>query len=107
MTTDASAVQGQGQQDPQTQTGGGNAGGAGTQQQAGTFTQADLDRIVSERLERERAKYRDYPDLKAKATEYEKLAEAQKTQAQKDAELLEQTKRERAVLEQERKEFSV
>ena len=32
-----------------------------------TFTQADLDRIVSERLQRERAKFADYDDLKAKA----------------------------------------
>ena len=34
-----------------------------------TFTQADLDRIVSERLQRERAKFADYDDLKAKAAE--------------------------------------
>lgn len=31
------------------------------------FTQADLDRIVNERLERERKKYADYPELKKKA----------------------------------------
>lgn len=34
-----------------------------------TFTQAELDRIVSERLQRERAKFADYDDLKAKAAE--------------------------------------
>ena len=32
-----------------------------------TFTQADVDRIVRERVQRERAKYADYDDLKAKA----------------------------------------
>lgn len=34
---------------------------------AETFTQADVDRIVKERVQRERAKYADYEDLKAKA----------------------------------------
>lgn len=32
-----------------------------------TFTQADVDRIVSERVQRERAKFGDYDELKAKA----------------------------------------
>lgn len=31
------------------------------------FTQADVDRIVSERVQRERAKFADYDDLKTKA----------------------------------------
>ncbi len=34
-----------------------------------TFTQADVDRIVRERVKREREKYADYDDLKAKASE--------------------------------------
>lgn len=33
------------------------------------FTQADLDRIVSERVARERTKFADYDDLKARASE--------------------------------------
>ena len=37
------------------------------QEQERTFTQADLDRIVEERLARERKKYADYDDVKAKA----------------------------------------
>lgn len=42
--------------------------GAGTQQkQEQTFTQADLDRVVTERIARERDKFKDYDDLKAKA----------------------------------------
>ncbi|MFT3871073.1 MAG: hypothetical protein QM714_00270 [Nocardioides sp.] len=32
-----------------------------------TFTQADVDRIVSERVQRERARYADYDDLKKQA----------------------------------------
>lgn len=35
----------------------------------GTFTQEDVDRIVRERLARERDKFKDYDDLKAKASE--------------------------------------
>lgn len=34
-----------------------------------TFTQADVDRIVRERVKRERDKYADYDELKAKAGE--------------------------------------
>lgn len=34
-----------------------------------TFTQAEVDRIVAERLKREREKYADYDQLKAKAAE--------------------------------------
>lgn len=34
-----------------------------------TFSQADVDRIVKERVQRERAKFADYDDLKAKAGE--------------------------------------
>ena len=32
-----------------------------------TFTQADVDRIVRERIKRERERYADYDDLKVKA----------------------------------------
>ncbi|KQP83749.1 hypothetical protein [Aeromicrobium sp. Leaf291] len=39
------------------------------QPEATTFTQADVDRIVRERVKRERDKYADYDDLKAKAGE--------------------------------------
>lgn len=34
-----------------------------------TFTQEDVDRIVRERVQRERAKYADYDELKTKASE--------------------------------------
>lgn len=54
-----------------------------------TFTQADVDRIVKERIERERKRFADYDDLKAKAgekaTAEERLAELEKRYA--DAEV--------------------
>ncbi|MEU8264922.1 DUF4355 domain-containing protein [Micromonospora sp. NPDC048999] len=53
-----------------TENDGGNAGGAGT------FTQADVDRIVRERLARDREKYADYDDLRAKAAEADKSKSA-------------------------------
>lgn len=59
---------------------------------SGTYTppatQADLDRIIADRLSRERAKFGDYDDLKTKAAEYDKVVEANKTEAQKQADAL-------------------
>lgn len=50
---------------------------------AQTFTQADVDRIVRERVKREREKFADYDDLKAKAgsatTLEERVAEIERT----------------------------
>ena len=48
-----------------------------------TFTQQDVDRIVSERLAREKAKYEDYDTLKEKAQLYDAAEEASKTELQK------------------------
>ena len=48
-----------------------------------TYTQADIDRIVGERLSRERAKYEDYNELKAKAEKWTEMEEAQKSELQK------------------------
>ena len=62
--------------------GSGGDGGAGAQ---ATYTQADIDRIVGERLNRQKAQYKDYDDLKTNAAEFDKLTEAQKTEAQKAA----------------------
>lgn len=53
-------------------------------------TQADLDKIIAERLARERAKFGDYDELKKKAAEYDKAVEASKTEAEKQAEKLAQ-----------------
>lgn len=46
-------------------------------------SQAELDRVIGTRLERERAKYADYDDLKARVTAAD---EAGKTEAEKAAE---------------------
>jgi hypothetical protein len=50
---------------------GGNGGDAGK-----TFTQAELDGIVKDRLTRERGKYADYDALKSKASELDTLKAA-------------------------------
>lgn len=64
--------------------------GAEEQEQSTTFTQADVDRIVKERVQRERAKFSDYDDLKTKAGEA-KTAEDRLSDLEKQ---LEQSQRE-------------
>ena len=51
-----------------------------------TFTQQELDAIVSDRLKRERAKYEGFEDLKAKAEKLDAIEEASKTELQKATE---------------------
>ena len=51
-----------------------------------TFTQAELDKIVADRLTRERAKYADYDALSKKAARLDQLEEASKTELQKATE---------------------
>lgn len=48
-----------------------------------TFTQAEVDAIVGDRLKRERAKYTDFETLKAKAAKFDEMEEANKTELQK------------------------
>lgn len=52
-------------------------------QEERTFTQAEVDAIVGDRLKRDRAKYSDYEEVKAKAAQYDELQEAAKTDLQK------------------------
>jgi len=49
-------------------------------------SQEEFDRMVGARLERERAKFADYDDLKAKASKYDEVDEANKTELQKAVE---------------------
>lgn len=57
------------------------------EQSAGkTFTQAELDAIVADRLARERAKYPDYEALKDKAAKYDAAEQAGKSELQKATE---------------------
>lgn len=68
-----------------TAAGGADAGDGGQQDSktGQTFSQAELDRVVADRLARERAKFKDYGDLKSKAAEHDKAVEAQKTAEQR------------------------
>lgn len=66
-------------------------GGEGT-----TFSQADVDRIVRERLARQKAQFSDYDELKTKAGEFDKIAESQKTELQKANERAAQAERQAA-----------
>lgn len=49
-----------------------------------TFTQDELDRIVQDRLDRERRKFGDYDDLKAKASRFDELDAASKTELERE-----------------------
>lgn len=51
-----------------------------------TFTQAEMDAIIGDRLKRERAKYADYSELQAKAAKYDEAEEASKSELQKAVE---------------------
>jgi len=53
-----------------------------------TLTQADVDRIVKERLGRQKQQYADYDDLKAAAAKLQELEDAQKSELDKTNEQL-------------------
>lgn len=53
------------------------------QQTERTFTQAEMNAIITERLNRERTKYADYDTLKSKAAQFDAAEEAGKTELQK------------------------
>ena len=86
------------------------AGGTETQTPSGGeskhFTQAELDAILQDRLNRERKKYEGFDDLKAKAEQFDALQEQNKTELQREREsrekLEKELERERAVTKQER-----
>ena len=59
-----------------------------------TFTQSEVDSIVKDRLTRERAKFPDYEDLKAKAARLDELEEASKTELQKATDRAEKLQKE-------------
>lgn len=64
-----------------------------------TFTQAELNTIIKDRLAKETQKYAGHDDLAKKAAEYDKLVESQKTEAQKQADALAELKAKNAQLE--------
>ncbi len=51
-----------------------------------TFTQAEVNEILKERLSERKSKYSDYEELKKKAEEYDRLQENSKTELQKATE---------------------
>ena len=51
-----------------------------------TFTQDEVNAIVTKRLAQEKAKYEGFDEMKAKAEEYDKLEEANKSELQKASE---------------------
>lgn len=58
-------------------------------------SQDDLNKVISQRLERERSKFADYGDLKAKAEQFDQLEEAKKDEIQKATERAAATEKER------------
>lgn len=81
-------------------TGGSGISGAGDTSNNGapekTFTQAELDEIIAQRLERERKKYADYDELKTKLTEFEQAEEERKKAEMTEQERLQAEKEEAA-----------
>lgn len=58
------------------------------------FTQADLDKVVADRLARERQKYEGFSELKEKAAKFDELEAASKTELQKATEKAEKLEKE-------------
>ena len=69
---------------------------------ARTFTQAEMDAIIGDRLKRERAKYADYDELAKKAKAYDEAEEASKSELQKAVEERDKYKAEIEKLQAER-----
>lgn len=62
-------------------------------------SQEELNAAIADRIARERAKFKDYGDLKAKASKLDELEEAQKTELQKIQERAEAAEKRAADLE--------
>lgn len=67
-----------------------------------TFTQAEMDAIIGDRLKRERAKYADYDDVKAKAAQFDAAQEAAKSDLEKAVEERDKLRAQLEQLESER-----
>lgn len=63
--------------------GAGDGGQGGSGGEAKTFTQEQIDKIVKDRLERQRQQFAGFDDLKKKAEEWDKLQEEQKDELTK------------------------
>lgn len=76
-----------------------------TKVESKTFTQAEIDEIIAKRIERERKKYSDYDDIRAKADKYEKESEerrlAELSEKERAEELAKKYEAEKAELAQQ------
>lgn len=72
-----------------------------------TFAQEEVDRIIAERLKREREKYKDYDAYKKAAEELQKLKEAQMSETEKLQAKLAEYERQLLEKEQEAAEAKV
>lgn len=70
-------------------------------------SQADLDKLIGERLARERSKFADYEDLKAKAAKVDAAEEASKTEAQKLADRIKEAEDRAAKAESQALRFRI
>lgn len=77
----------------------GNSSSGSTSTAGDEFTpitsQDDLNRIIADRISRERAKFSDYKDLKAKAAKFDELDAANKSEIERAAEKAAAAERER------------
>lgn len=78
------------------QNGGNDNGGTPPEKPFTPITsQDDLNRIIADRVSRERNKFADYKDLKAKAAKLDEIEEANKSELQKATDRIAATERER------------
>ena len=71
-----------------------------TEETPKTFTQEELDRVVADRIKRERAKYEGFEDFKAKAERLDEIEAANKTELEKAHEKAAKLEKELNVIKQ-------
>ena len=72
------------------------------QQATKTYTQDEVNKVVQERLARERAKFEGYEELKQKAAKFDEIEESQKTELQKAQEKAAELEAKLTAFEQEK-----
>jgi hypothetical protein len=93
--------------DPNGGAGDGGDGNDGSSNAGKTFTQDEVNRLIGERLGREREKFSDYDDLKAAAGRLKEIEEADQTEAQKAAKRAEEAEARSAAAETRLLRFEV
>ena len=78
-----------------------------TEQAEKTFTQAELDQIIADRLKRERDKYPDYDSLKEKAARLDQIEEDAKSELQKAQEKAEKLQAELSAMKHQEEVRSI